>query len=240
MAQRIAPALWAGLLAGMACNAAEAADGDWWYGGSVALTSDYVFRGVTQTDESPALQGSFDVGHASGLYAGAWASNVDFDAPDGIDLELDLYVGWTLEFENDTWLDLQLVRYLYPGAKPGFGINYNEFLAAYGFRNITATLGYTDNYINSDESALYYHLGAEFPLGDTEYTLAAGAAFNDISNAAGSDYWDYQLGVSRSWDAITADLSYYDTSGFDEDVQDFLGPEKWADARLVLSFSWEF
>jgi uncharacterized protein (TIGR02001 family) len=240
MARRIAPALWAGLLAGMACGTAQAEDGGWWYGGSLALTSDYVFRGVSQTDEKPALQGSLDFGLANGLYAGAWASNVDFDAPDGIDIEVDLYVGWTLEFANETWLDLQLVSYLYPGAKPGFGINYNEFIAAYGFRNITATLGYTNNYINSDESALYYHLGAEFPLGDTEYTLAVGAALNDISNAAGSDYMDYQVGVSRSWDAITADLSYYDTSGFDADVQDFLGPEKWADGRVVLTFSWEF
>lgn len=240
MARRIAPALWAGLLAGMACGTAQAEDGEWWYGGSLALTSDYVFRGVSQTDEKPALQGSLDFGLANGLYAGAWVSNVDFDAPDGIDIEVDLYVGWTLEFANETWLDLQLVSYLYPGAKPGFGINYNEFIAAYGFRNITATLGYTNNYINSDESALYYHLGAEFPLGDTEYTLAVGAALNDISNAAGSDYVDYQVGVSRSWDAITADLSYYDTSGFDADVQDFLGPEKWADGRVVLTFSWEF
>jgi uncharacterized protein (TIGR02001 family) len=240
MAQRIAPALCAGLLAGMACGAAQAQDGDWWYGGSVAVTSDYVFRGVSQTDEGPALQGSLDFGHASGLYAGAWASNVDFDAPDGIDIEVDLYVGWTLEFENETWLDLHLVRYLYPGAKQGFGINYNEFIAAYGFMNFTATLGYTDNYINSDESALYYHFGGEYPLGDTGYTFTAGVGFNDISNAAGSDYWDYQFGINRSWDAITADLSYYDTSGFDADVQDFLGPDKWADGRVVLTFSWEF
>jgi uncharacterized protein (TIGR02001 family) len=240
MARRIAPALWAGLLGATACGAVQADDETWWYGGSVALTSDYVFRGVPQTDEKPALQGSIDVGHASGLYAGVWASNVDFDAPDGIDVEVDIYVGWTLEFENETWLDLQLVRYVYPGANQGFGINYNEFIAAYGFMNFTATLAYTDNYINSDESALYYHFGGEYPLGDTGYTFTAGVGLNDISNAAGSDYWDYQFGISRSWDAITADLSYYDTSGFDADVQDFLGPDKWADGRVVLTFSWEF
>ncbi|NGP54089.1 TorF family putative porin [Thioalkalivibrio sp. XN8] len=240
MTKKIAPALWAGLLAGLACSGVQAEEEGFWYGGSLALTSDYVFRGVTQTDEGPALQGSLDVGLANGVYAGVWASNVDFDAPDGIDLEVDIYVGWTLEFANETWLDLQLVRYLYPGANPGFGINYNEFIAAYGFRNYTATVAYTNDYLRSDESALYYNFGAEFPLGDTEYTLAAAAGFNDISNVTGSDYWDYQVGVSRSWDAITADLSYYDTSGFDEDVQDFLGPEKWADGRVVLTFSWEF
>lgn len=240
MTKKIAPALWAGLLAGLACSGAQAEEGGFWYGGSLALTSDYVFRGVTQTDEGPALQGSLDVGLDNGLYAGVWASNVDFDAPDGIDLEVNLYAGWTLELANETWLDLQFVRYLYPGANPGFGINYNEFIAAFGFRNYTATVAYTNDYLRSDESALYYNYGAEFPLGDSEYTLAAAAGFNDISNVTGSDYWDYQIGVSRSWDAVTADLSYYDTSGFDENVQDFLGPEKWADGRVVLTFSWEF
>ncbi|MGD9386623.1 MAG: TorF family putative porin, partial [Gammaproteobacteria bacterium] len=163
MTKKIAPALCAGLLAGLACGVAQAQDEAFWYGGSLALTSDYVFRGVTQTDEGPALQGSLDFGLANGLYAGVWASNVDFDAPDGIDLEVDVYFGWTLEFANDTWLDLQAVRYLYPGAKPGFGINYNEFIAAYGFMNYTATVAYTNDYLKSDESALYYNLAAEFP-----------------------------------------------------------------------------
>jgi len=55
-----------------------------------------------------------------------------------------------------------------------------------------------------------------------------------------SPRWHDQAGVSRSWDASTADLPYYDTSGYDSDVQDFLGPEKSADARVVLTFSREF
>ena len=57
---------------------------------NVGLTSDYVFRGVSQTDESPALQGGVDV--SSGIfYGGLWASNVDFY--DSTDAEIDAYVG---------------------------------------------------------------------------------------------------------------------------------------------------
>ncbi|MBP7158350.1 MAG: TorF family putative porin, partial [Thermomonas sp.] len=65
----------------------------WDVAGSVVATSDYVWRGVSQTQGNPALRLDVSVTHASGFYAGAWASNVDFTAAgeddDGIDIELD-------------------------------------------------------------------------------------------------------------------------------------------------------
>lgn len=223
------------------CLPGDARAGDWWFGGSLAASSDYIYRGVSQTDEGPAFQASVDFGHDSGFYAGAWASNVDFDEPDGIDLELNLYAGWVFEFENDTELDLQLVRYIYPGAKPGYGINYNEFFAAYSFlEHYTATLAYTNNWLNSDENAFYYHFGASLPLGVHELELRVGAGFNDISSLAGSDYWDFQLGLGRGWGIFDIDLSYFDTAGFDSDVQAVLGPRAWANGRVVLTVSVEF
>lgn len=59
---------------------------------NIAVVSNYLFRGVTQTDGSPAVQGGIDFEHASGFYAGTWASNVDFG--DEISYELDLYAGF--------------------------------------------------------------------------------------------------------------------------------------------------
>lgn len=230
-------------LAILALGLASAAQAeDWWFGGSLALTSDYVYRGVSQTDEGPAIQGSVDFGHASGFYAGAWMSNVDFDEPgDGIDLELNLYAGWVFEFDNDTALDLQVVRYIYPGARRGFVIDYNEFIAAYSFLDyFTATFAYTNDWLNSGEDAFYYHFGAKLPLGVHELELRAGAGFNDVSSLAGSDYWDFQLGVGRSWGIFDIDLSYFDTAGFNSDVQAVLGPRAWANGRVVLSVSVEF
>jgi uncharacterized protein (TIGR02001 family) len=242
MSYKIASLLCAGLLAGLPAVPAEAEDEEgWWLGGSLAATSDYVFRGVSQTDEGPALQGSIDVGHSSGFYAGAWASNVDFDEPDGIDTEVNLYAGWVFEFDNETELDLYWIRYLYPDARPGYGINYSELVAAYSFLDyFTATVAWSNNFLRSDESALYYHAAAEFPLGYGDLTLKLGAGLNDISRTAGSDYWDFQVGVSRSFGMVNADLSYFDTSGFDADVQDWLGPPYWADGRVVLTLGVEF
>ncbi len=236
-------ALVAGLLAGLLVVPAHAEDDEegWWYGGSLAATSDYIFRGVSQTDEGPAIQGSLEVGHSIGFYAGVWASNVDFDQPDGIDIEVDIYAGWAFAFENDTELDLYWIRYLYPGANQGFGINYNEYIAEYSFLdNYTATVAWTDDLFRSDESAFYYNLNAEYELGVAELNLVLGVGYNDVSDAAGSDFWDFQVGVNRNFGMINADLSYFDTSGFDSDVQDFFGPRSWADARVVLTLSMEF
>ena len=58
--------------------AAPAPEPDWTFTGNVGLYSQYVFRGIAQTNEKPALQGGFDLGHKSGFYAGTWASNISW------------------------------------------------------------------------------------------------------------------------------------------------------------------
>ncbi len=56
---------------------------------NVGFVSEYSFRGIAQSDEHPALQGGFDVSHSSGLYAGIWGSNVDFNDGDQASVEVD-------------------------------------------------------------------------------------------------------------------------------------------------------
>ncbi len=231
----------------LATSAAIADDEGWWWGGTITGTTDYVFRGVSQTDEDPAIQGSIDFGHSSGFYAGVWASNVDFDEPgDGISTEIDYYVGWVFELPGETELDLQAVRYTYPGYNSGFRINYNEYIAAFSFLDYyTATVAWSDNFLNEDENAFYYHFEVDYPFGETGFGVIASVGFNDISKAAGDDYWDFRIGLKYAWEGldfatVTADLSYFDTSGFNEDVQDLLGPDNWADGRVVFTVSLEF
>ena len=101
--------------------------------GNVGLFSQYIFRGLTQTDRDPALQGGFDYGHSSGFYAGTWASNISWlkenaslnlqPAPNlitgtyqqGGSLEWDFYGGYKLSLPNDIALDLGTLYYWYPG-----------------------------------------------------------------------------------------------------------------------------
>lgn len=107
---------------------------------NAALTSDYIFRGFSQTAEGPAIQGGFDLtcSRFHGFYAGVWASTLDFAGGQGAtfdvrgfpfdaSLETDLYVGFKPKTGPITW-DLGFIYYAYPNAfTPGLDLNYYEF-----------------------------------------------------------------------------------------------------------------
>ncbi len=98
--------------------------------GNVSLTSDYKFRGISQSDESPAIQGGLDYAHDSGFYVGTWASSVDFDTNGaGYDgsLELDVYAGFGNTIgDSDFGYDVGVMYYAYPGDDGAEG-DYFEF-----------------------------------------------------------------------------------------------------------------
>ena len=104
---------------------------------SATLTgvSDYVFRGISQTQEDPAFQASVDYAHASGFYAGIWGSSVDFTAEDtlpededGADVEIDYYVGFASDINDTFSYDVSGVYYTYPGANDGIDYDYPELI----------------------------------------------------------------------------------------------------------------
>src|SRR3546814_12414933 len=82
------------------------------FAANVALGTDYVFRGISQTDEEPTVQGGFDWSHDSGIYLGIWGSNVDFDDGDEAHLETDIYGGWKPTWNGFTF-DVGGIYYLY-------------------------------------------------------------------------------------------------------------------------------
>ncbi len=112
--------------------AAPAAASDWTFSANVALTTDYVFRGISQTDENAAIQGGFDVAYKK-LYAGVWASNLDFGG-DGLgndiaNIEIDVYGGIKPTYGKFTF-DFGVIGYLYPNANDGGAeLDYVEFKA---------------------------------------------------------------------------------------------------------------
>ena len=110
---------------------------------NVGLFSQYIFRGLTQTNRKPALQGGLDYSHSSGLYIGTWLTNIswlreNFSVPgntngqysSGGHLEMDIYGGYKANFgKSDFTYDVGLLQYWYPGnVRPGFG----PFACTYG------------------------------------------------------------------------------------------------------------
>ncbi len=86
--------------------------------GNVALTTDYVWRGMTQNAGDPSISGGFDLEDDSGFYLGAWAANVasaDSTAGTTGSIELDGYLGFSGSFNDDAGYDVGFIAYTYPG-----------------------------------------------------------------------------------------------------------------------------
>lgn len=212
----------------------EAADDDssllsW----NAALTSDYVFRGVSQTDEEPALQLGADLNFDSGFYVGAWASNVDFGTG-GPDIEIDTYIGWNTDL-SDRWnLDVQLNRYNYIGEADGFGdSDYNELITTLTLdETVGITYGYTNDVYALGETGHYFGLNGSWEVGyGVNLDLSAGKSFFDRSTGI-EDYLDWSVGVNRDFGPVNIALGYYDT-----DSEGELNFGRAAEDRFVLTFS---
>jgi len=200
---------------------------------SLAVTSDYVFRGITQTDYDPALQAGLTYTWDSSIYVGAWTSNVDF-GDGGPHIEFDTYIGWGHDFDDDWNLDVSLVHYAYFGEDEDYGnIDYIEGIGKISWKEmLTLTLAYAPDYSNADISSFYANLGGSWELGDSGFSVNAGVGYTDFSDDV-PGYTDWNLGVSKSWGPATFALNYYDT---DIDFPSFLDHNHASD-QLVLTVS---
>jgi uncharacterized protein (TIGR02001 family) len=202
--------------------------------GDVGVVSDYVFRGVSQTDEDPAVQAGLTYSLDSGFYVGTWASQVDFGGE--ADLEVDLFAGYGFDVSETVAADVQILRYVYPDDG---GLNYNELLFSLTFSElVTTTLGYTNDVYNSGETGWYYGVGLDFAL-PAELTLSPGVGYSRFGSGVledgSSSYIDWSLALSRDFGPISTALTYHDTNGNAEDLFGYL-----ADSRVVLSVSFGF
>ena len=171
---------------------------------NVALSNDYVWRGMSQTSEEPAISGGFDIAGDSGLYFGTWASNVEFG--DGAALELDWYAGYANELENGFSYDIGYLAYTYPVEDSLYfeeiylGLGYSYF----GYTFSSGQDGAPDN---SEISVALGDTGLGFTYGDYddygEYTLIS----YDLPVAIAG------LSISLAWSDFDAEAD-----GADEDT----------------------
>ncbi len=175
------------------------------FSGNVALTTDYVWRGISQTDEDPAIQGGFDWEHSSGFSAGVWASNVDFDSD--ASMELDLYASFSKEF-NGVALSVGFIHYDYPSES---NLDFNEINFGIGYGAFSAMVSYTDEFGDGGEEAIYYELGADFDLPVGGLALGLHAGYYDIDSSDGESYTDWKIALSKEAGGFNFELAYTDT-----------------------------
>ena len=145
MKHAIRPLATAAVLS-LASFAASAQQADSPYSWNVTAVSDYVFRGVSQTDEDPTLQAGFTYTSPVGLYAGVWGSGVDF-GPGDPSVEVDYQIGYGVDVTDSLNIDVLLNRYTYLGASE---LNYNELITTTTFADqYKLTVAYSNDVWNS-------------------------------------------------------------------------------------------
>lgn len=202
------------------------------FSANVALTTDYVFRGVSQTGREAAIQGGFDVAHTSGVYAGTWASNVDEDFYPGSSMEIDFYVGWAGDV-GPIGVDVGFNHFEYPGVDNSDN-NTDEWKISGSYDFEVASVGaayyYSDDWYGTGNSS-YWDFSGEVPVGS--FTIAAHYGITDFDD--GGDYDDWKIGVSTELGGFGFDLSYTDT---DADDGFFVSSgEELADDTFIFTIS---
>ena len=219
--------------------------------GNIAFTTDYLFRGVSQTQNGPAIQGGFDYSHTSGVYLGTWASNVDWVSQgykDNNSMEIDLYGGFKGSM-GDIGYDVGLITYYYPGDKIA-GVaspDTTEVYLAGSWKFLTLKyshvlsshfIGWVGTGGAKTSNSNYLELNAAYDMGEG-WGLIGHLGHQKVKNLSGADYTDWKIGVSKDIGYGVVTLAYSDTNA---DISNFytLGGEEIADGRVFLSFSKSF
>ena len=223
---------------------AAAADSPHSFSGNVSLTSNYVFRGISQTGGDPAIQGGLDYSHSSGFYLGTWASNVgwieDFQGYDSGNLELDLYGGYRGSFDKaGISYDLGAIKYMYPGKRAGaVDADTSEIYASVGWKWFTVKYSYylsdgvfgIRDVVKKADGSDYWDISASLPIGETGLTAGAHWGTFSFDNVPDADYDDwkvsltYDMGkISNVMSGVTVGVAYTDTNAKKTFWKDFNG-----------------
>jgi len=204
----------------------------------VVLTSDYVWRGVTQSDGDPAVQLGGDVAFDSGIYAGLWGSTVDINngGDRQRDTELTYYLGYSHGIATRWSLGASIVVYTYPGQTGAVDYNYEEVMLTANYDDrLWFEYAYSPDLYNTELETHNVEVLSEWPAGK-HLIIGAGVGYYDVSSLVGDGYTYWELGVTSPMGQLDIDLRYHDTSRW---VPVISSPDR-AGSRVALSFRLTF
>ena len=207
---------------------------------NVSLASDYIWRGVSQTNEKPAISGGFDYSHdfePVSWYIGTWASNVDpsfFGGKHSPSTELDLYTGVTGELGEFSY-DAGWLRYFYPG---GSSNDTTEWKIGGGWKWFGVTYYYSDDWFGTHDSSSRIEGSFDY---DLPYEIGLSASIGNNYGDGTEDFFtdsyvDWSLGLSKTWMGVDWGLAYTDT----DISKSHCGGEDLCDAHYEASMSKSF
>ncbi|SEK09215.1 TorF family putative porin [Achromobacter sp. NFACC18-2] len=189
---------------------------------NVTLASQYRYRGLMQTNNQPAIQGGFDLAHASGFYIGNWNSSIswldDSNSDVSAPVEMDFYGGYKGNIVEGVPVDLGVLQYYYPGDFPsGYtspdttelyaGIGYGPMSFKYSIA-LTNLFGFADS-----KYSQYFDLSGNFDTGLWGLTVNAHVGRQIVRNVDNGSYTDWKLGLTKDFgDGLSVSLAYLDTN----------------------------
>jgi len=195
------------------------------FSANVAVTSEYYYRGLSQTDDAPALQGGFDysveLAKPVNAYVGVWGSNVDFNEGAGVDgatVEIDIYGGLngSIGSTGIGW-DAGFIYYTYPGAGSSLNYDFVEGQAKlsydFGFASTSLSVNYSPEFFGESGAAWYTKLGVSVPVGK-KLDLAAYVARQEIEKEdvyGQPDYWEWNVSGTVNVGGFDLTLAYTGT-----------------------------
>ena len=176
---------------------------------NIALTSNYIWRGMTQSDDSPAVQGGFDLGY-KGFYAGVWGSNIDFGEGADASAEFDFYAGYANEIAGIGY-DIGYVQYTYPNDTDALNFGEAYLGLSYDFE-VVAINGkyYVGIETNDGDPEDGYELGVSVPL---PWEISADATYGDYNKIG--EY--YSIGLTKTFGKFDFTVAY---TGMEYDASD--------------------
>jgi uncharacterized protein (TIGR02001 family) len=239
-----AAALALALLAGSIMGSSSSAAADAW-GGSLGLTSDYIVRGISRTDDQAALQLDLHYAHSSGFLAGFFASNTRIDGTEPRDAELSGFIGWGWNITPDWHTKVMVSHYTYPWNRRGSQYNYDELdldVAYQGWLHLN--LEYSPNAPRFLPDPYFSLIGenqksAEINLQRQIWRKLSvvggiGYSFLDGADSAGYTYWS--AGGAYDFKSLSLVLAYVNTS----DAAKALFPNAAATGRWTGTLIWRF
>lgn len=177
---------------------------------SATGTSDYVFRGLSQSDNDPAIQGSFGLTYGM-FYVGVWSSSIDF-APDN-NIEIDYYAGITPSWQGVNF-DFGYIYYAYPDAQASeyWEVKAHADTEILPKLSVGGTFYYTPDFAGQEwyvyEGTASYEL-PKFAMFTP--TIGGLVGYTDFSDVDAMDYTYWNAGIALAVENITFDLRYWDT-----------------------------
>lgn len=181
---------------------------------TATLTSDYVWRGLTQNSHESAVQGSMNYEHKSGAYLGVWATSLGGEA---LGQEVDTVIGYNYKIDDTHSIGISYTDYTYTRS---LSSNFQEIGLNYSGKWFDFLYTLSENYGGDDDNgkASYTSLSKSLSFGQTNVGLNLSLGLTTIDDdkkwsGGYSSYSDYRIGVTKSKGDFTAELFHSSTNG---------------------------